>query len=77
MHVHAVEGPAFLLQINGAAADATFTLPEAGVGRAWHLLVDTGLATPHDWTPLDQARPMADALEHLLPARTIRLLAAR
>lgn len=79
MHVHSdtSDEPAFLLQINGEPDDAMFTLPEPSEGRAWHLVVDTGAPAPHDWTPLSAARAMAAANDHLLPARTIRVLAAK
>ncbi len=77
MHVHADSGPAFLIQMNGESDDRTFTMPEAGERRVWHLLADTSAPPPHDWTPLEHARALADANEHLLPARTIRVLAAK
>lgn len=77
MHLHATDGPAFLLQMNGGPDDADYTLPDPGDRRAWHLLADTGAPAPHDWTPLERARPLADSPAHHLPARTTRLLAAR
>lgn len=41
----------FLVLLNGALAEKTFTLPAPPAGRKWHLLLDTGAAPPADIHP--------------------------
>lgn len=76
MHVRGDSEPDFLLLVNGEESPVEFVLPEATDRRTWRVLADSAAAAPADWTPLAEAKPVADARERMLPGRSLVLLAA-
>jgi hypothetical protein len=66
-----------MVLVNGDRRSSRCVIEPAPAGRAWHLVADTAAAPPADWTPLEQARPLAD--RHMLPIaeRALVVLATR
>lgn len=72
-----VGGEDLLLLMNGERLEVKVRLPEPPEGRAWHAIVDTAAPPPADFTPFSEARPFASGTELGLPARSLRVFAAR
>ena len=66
-------GASFLLLANGEAEPARLELPPGPGGRGWRRVVDTAAASPHDFTPLAEARRIVEASLVLAPRSLVLL----
>jgi pullulanase/glycogen debranching enzyme len=77
MHVRSEDPVEFLLLVNGGRDACEFRLPAPVAGSRWRRVADTAAAPPADFTPLEEATPLADPNARTLAAHSLVLLAAR
>jgi glycogen operon protein len=76
MRARGVDGPEFLLLVNGEPGDVAFLLPASTRELDWRRVLDTAAAPPADYTPLAEAVALVDPTAITLEPRSLILLAA-